>query len=66
MAIFAVGADNRNDEIAQYQMGRYISSNEAIWRILSFPIHEIHPTVVHLAVHLGNGQRAYFTTENVL
>ncbi|XP_075236541.1 uncharacterized protein LOC142333393 [Lycorma delicatula] len=43
----------------------YISSNEAVWRILSFPIHERHPTVVHLAVHLENGQRVYFRTENV-
>lgn len=47
-------------------MGRYISSNEAVWRILAFPIHERYPTVVHLSVHLENGQRVYFTTENVL
>ncbi|GFS96142.1 ATP-dependent DNA helicase [Trichonephila clavipes] len=53
------------DEINQYQFGRYISSNEAVWRILSFPIHERHPTVVHLAVHLENGQRVYFTADNV-
>ncbi|VDM97756.1 unnamed protein product [Onchocerca ochengi] len=53
------------DEIAQYQAGKYISSNEAVWRILSFPIHERNPTVVHLAVHLENGQRAYFKTGNV-
>ncbi|CAI6368981.1 unnamed protein product [Macrosiphum euphorbiae] len=33
------GVENRTrtiDEINQYQLGRYISSNEAIWRILSF------------------------------
>ncbi|XP_023720955.1 uncharacterized protein LOC111871823 [Cryptotermes secundus] len=53
------------DEIAQYQAGIYISSNEAVWRILSFPIHERSPAVVHLAVHLENGQRVYFTTANV-
>lgn len=52
------------DEIHQYQTGRYISSNEAIWRILGFEIHERHPTVLHLAVHLENGQRVYFTPEN--
>lgn len=63
MAVFGVA--NTNDEINQYQMGRYISSNEAVWRILSFSIHERHPTVVHLAVHLENGQRVYFTTANV-
>lgn len=59
------GMSNANDEINQYQMGRYISSNEAVWRILSFSIHERHPTVVHLAVHLENGQRVYFTAQNV-
>ncbi|GFQ74261.1 ATP-dependent DNA helicase [Trichonephila clavata] len=46
-------------------MGSYISSNEAVWRILSFSIHERYPTVVHLAVHLEIGQRVYFTSENV-
>ncbi|XP_071040071.1 uncharacterized protein [Parasteatoda tepidariorum] len=47
-------------------MGRYISSNEAIWRIFTFPIHERDPAVVHLAVHLENGQRVYFTEQNAL
>ena len=46
-------------------MGRYINSNEAVWRILSFPIHDRDPPVVHLAVHLENGQRVYFNPENV-
>ncbi|XP_017470385.1 PREDICTED: uncharacterized protein LOC108362062 [Rhagoletis zephyria] len=63
MAVFGV-AENRNDEITQYQMGRYISSNEAVWRILSFPIHDRSPAVIHLAVHLENGQRVYFTVDN--
>ncbi|CAI6346155.1 unnamed protein product [Macrosiphum euphorbiae] len=66
MAVF--GVENRTrtiDEINQYQLGRYISSNEAIWRILSFQIHDRHPTVVHLAVHLENGQRVYFTAGNI-
>ncbi|XP_049316968.1 uncharacterized protein LOC125779739 [Bactrocera dorsalis] len=45
MAVFEVpDADNRNDEITRYQMGRCVSSNEAIWQ---------------------NGQRVYFTTENI-
>ncbi|XP_050059845.1 ATP-dependent DNA helicase PIF1-like [Aphis gossypii] len=47
-------------------MGRYVSSNEAVWRIFSFPIHERHPSVVHLAVHLENGQRVYFTAQNAV
>lgn len=61
MAVFAIAGVNANDDISQYQMGRYISSNKAVWRILSFPIHERDPIVVRLAVHLENGQRVYFT-----
>ncbi|GFW76678.1 uncharacterized protein TNCV_4943951 [Trichonephila clavipes] len=53
------------DEVTQYQAGRYISSNEAVWRILSFPIHERSPAVVHLAVHLEIGQHVYLTAKNV-
>ena len=49
------------DEATRYQMDWYISSNEAIWHIFTFPIHESDHAVVHLAVHLENGQRVYFT-----
>ncbi|XP_044598675.1 uncharacterized protein LOC123274930, partial [Cotesia glomerata] len=45
------------DEVTKYEAGRYISTSEAVWRILSFPIHERFPPVMHLAVHLENGQR---------
>ncbi|XP_075210482.1 uncharacterized protein LOC142317818 [Lycorma delicatula] len=72
MAVFSVQSENsdrnavRNiDEIAQYQAGRCISSNEAAWRIFSFPMYERNPAVVHLAVHLENGQRVFFTDANV-
>ncbi|CAI6352511.1 unnamed protein product [Macrosiphum euphorbiae] len=66
MAVFDVeNITGSIDEINQYQLGRYISSNEAILRILSFQIHDRHPTVVHLAVHLENGQRVYFTAGNI-
>ena len=64
MAIVQLESANQNDEITQYQLGRYISSNEAFWRIFSFPIHDRHPAVVHLAVHLENGQRVYFNPDN--
>lgn len=64
MAVFGIVRPDRKDEVTCYQLGRYVSCNEAIWRIFSFPIHERHPTVVHLAVHLENGQRVYFTEEN--
>ncbi|GFQ79745.1 ATP-dependent DNA helicase [Trichonephila clavata] len=70
MAVFGVkNTTASKDKVPRYQLGRYISSNEAVcvcvWRILSFLIHERYPTVVHLAVHLENGQRVYFTSENV-
>ena len=60
-----VGVQNilTRDEIELFQSARYISSNEAIWKLLKFPIHERFPCVVHLAVHLENGQRVYFDPE---
>lgn len=56
--------NNKNDEITQYQMGRYISTNEAVWRILGFEMHERCPTVVPLHVHLENFQRVFYTEQN--
>lgn len=64
MAIIGLSSKNPNDEITQFQTGRYISSNEAVWRILGFNIHERYPAVQHLTVHLENGQRVYYTAEN--
>ncbi|XP_015924122.1 uncharacterized protein [Parasteatoda tepidariorum] len=57
---------NNSDEITLYQIGRYISSNEAVRRIFGFPIHERDPTVSHLAVHLENGRSVYFTNETAI
>ncbi|UYV74787.1 hypothetical protein LAZ67_12000976 [Cordylochernes scorpioides] len=53
------GPDPQN-EVRMYQCARYISSKEAVWRLLSFPLHQRHPAVIHLAVHLENGERIYF------
>ncbi|GFR04231.1 ATP-dependent DNA helicase [Trichonephila clavata] len=60
--MFAVANEmpNRLDEVTTYQQRRYISSSEAVWRLLNFPIHQRYPTVVHLAVHLEGGQRVYY------
>jgi hypothetical protein len=65
MKIFGIQNTNLNDEITSYQVGRYVKCNETICRISSFPIHERHPNVIHLAVHLENGQRVCFTASNV-
>jgi len=51
---------------AYYLVGRYANCNEAIWRIFAFSILERHPTVVHWAVNLKNGQWVYFTATNVV
>ena len=66
MAVFGLQSKISDiDEIVQYQAGRYISSNEAVCRFLSFPIHERSPAVVHLVVHLQNGQLVYFLESNM-
>ncbi|XP_054259503.1 uncharacterized protein LOC128984227 [Macrosteles quadrilineatus] len=60
-----VQANVERNEIEIYQTGRYVSTNEAFWRIFSFPVHERYPTVTHLSVHLENGQRIYFNEDNM-
>jgi hypothetical protein len=73
MTVFGVQPENsdRNavlviNEIAQYQAGRCISSNEAAWRIFSFPMHEHNPAVVgSLSSSFREGQLVYFTDANV-
>ena len=44
----------------------YVSSNEAVRRILEFPIHERDPPVQQLAVHLENDQRVHVTEETAM
>ena len=61
-----VNKSNNNDEILSFQTGRYISSSEATWRILGFPIHEHGPSVTKLDIHLENGQRVYFKQDNAV
>ena len=66
-AVFVLGqtnGDNKINEVKTFQAGRYISSNEAAWRIFGFPIHERYPPIEHLDIHLENGQRVYYTPEN--
>ena len=53
------------NEIDNYQRGRYVSTNEAIWRFFSFKLHDRYPSVVRLSVHLENMQQVYFNRENL-
>ncbi|GBP23528.1 hypothetical protein EVAR_12809_1 [Eumeta japonica] len=39
-----------------YDNSKNPSINKAVWRILCLPLHERHPTVTHLAIHLPNVQ----------
>lgn len=40
-----------------------MGTNEAFWRILDFPIHEMHPAIQQLAVHPENRQIVSFRNE---
>ena len=44
------------DEVKQYLDARYVSACEALWRIYHFRMHEEHPNVVRLQIHLPNQQ----------
>ena len=55
--------NNMYDEVTAFEVGRYISSNEAAWRLMSFPVHQHHPPVEHLNVHLENGERVMFKSD---
>lgn len=67
-ATFRINDENKSseDEIQNFVNARYIGSTEAAWRIFEFPLHERHPSVVQLAVHLENGQRVYFNEQTAL
>ena len=45
---------NMNDEIECYELARYISSTEAVWRTLCFDVHTHYHPVEQLAVHVPN------------
>ncbi|XP_036361064.1 uncharacterized protein LOC118764397 [Octopus sinensis] len=65
MAVFVFSdEDLRHDEIKQFVLGRYVSSNYAAWRIFGYEIHLSSPSVFHLNVHLENRQLVYFTEKN--
>ena len=54
----------RHDEIEAHLIARYLSTNEAFWRLFNFELSKRHPPVQRLAVHLENGERVVFTEEN--
>ncbi|XP_073144594.1 uncharacterized protein [Henckelia pumila] len=42
------------DEIKNFQDARWVSAQEALWRIYEFELNEISPAVINLALHLPN------------
>ncbi|XP_062518309.1 uncharacterized protein LOC134193499 [Corticium candelabrum] len=66
MAVFSLEKSQPIDEIDLYQTARYVSCSEACWRILNFTIHDRHPAVTNLHVHLLNGQRVVYNDQNAV
>ncbi len=48
------------DEVQNYLNGPYVSASEACHRLFAFDLHDMHPNVYRLAVHLPNEQTTYF------
>ena len=47
--------DNKGiDEIRDYQDARWVSAQEALWRIYDFKLNEIYPPVINLQLYLPN------------
>ena len=44
------------DEISRYVDARYITSSEAVWRAMDYPMSGIYPRVDRLPVHLEDAQ----------
>ncbi|XP_012841137.1 PREDICTED: uncharacterized protein LOC105961450 [Erythranthe guttata] len=58
--------ENNIDEIKEYQDARWVSAQEAIWRIYEFNLNEISPPVIDLHLHLPNQQCVtYWANQNL-
>ncbi|XP_076882480.1 uncharacterized protein LOC143530957 [Bidens hawaiensis] len=57
---------SRLNEIQNFVDGRFICPHEASWRIFNFLIHDRHPAVQTLAVHLENMQNITFRDNDLL
>lgn len=52
--IMVNAADHDFNEVQQYLDARYVSAQEACWRLLSFGMHTNEPNIYRLSVHLPN------------
>ena len=64
MAVMGLENVDKGDEISLYQIARYLSTNEAFWKLYGLKIHFQWPPVLSLAVHLENGQRVYYNPDD--
>jgi len=48
------------NEIKIFLIGRYVGSNEAVWRIYELPMHFQSHVIIRLDVHLPRRQNVYF------
>ncbi|XP_057778382.1 uncharacterized protein LOC130997139 [Salvia miltiorrhiza] len=54
------------DEIKQFQDARWVSAQEAMWRICEFGLNDISPAVINLQLHLPNKQFvSYHASQNL-
>ncbi|KAI3709788.1 hypothetical protein L2E82_39554 [Cichorium intybus] len=60
------GAEPIINEITRYQDARYVSPPEAIWRIFSFALSQIHPSVMALHLHLPNQHFVRFSDNDTM
>ncbi|XP_062232423.1 uncharacterized protein LOC133929646 [Phragmites australis] len=69
-ASFSVDPQDQNgaviNEIRQYRDARFITPPEAVYRIFSFPLYAVSPSVLQLQLHLPNMQLvSYKATDNL-
>jgi len=48
------------DEVQNYLDGWYVSASKTCHQLFSFDLHDMHPNVYHLVVHLPNEHTTYF------
>lgn len=53
----------QRDEVKDFISGRYVSSNEAVWRIFEFKTHDRSHAVVRLPIHLENPMEIEFNED---
>ena len=59
-SIGSAGDNERVNEVADFQNGRYLSAGEAAWRILGFHVSQKQPGVERLLIHLPGKNYAQF------